>query len=77
MAKVPWEVPVRTSAKRSYVLAHVVTTPVAAGVGASRHRLSVGTDDSERLGFLKGKSIRILQKDNALFSDFTHETAVG
>ena len=55
----------------------MITSPVEAGIGAGQHRPSVGTDDSERLGFLEGKSILVLQKDNALFSDFTHETAMG
>jgi len=63
-------------APKTWPLTYLIATPVAAGIGASRHRLSVGTDDSERLGFLEGKSIRILQKDNALFSDFTHDTAM-
>lgn len=58
-------------------MTYVITTPVVASIGTSRHCLSVGTDDGERLRFLEGKSICILQKDHALLTDFAHETAMG
>jgi hypothetical protein len=68
---------VKILTQNTWALAHIITTPVTASIRATRVCLSVGTDDGERLGFFEGKSMCILQKDDALLADFAHETAVG
>ena len=77
IAKVPWEIPIKTWILKSQSLTYIVTTPVTASIRTSRVRLSVGTDDGERLRLVEGKSTIVLQKDDALLADFSHDTTVG